>query len=168
MARRGGSPGKVIDNLRWSGGVALFGSALGAGTAALTVLAAGVPRETIMRTRGEVTVALDSVSIPGALILVSMGMVLVPEGTGTTVVWDPFSDAEAPWFWFRETVLGYEEMVADVIDIPGLTSSRIVVDSKAMRRANVDEEAQFVITNTTLIAAKAINFGASFRFLLGS
>ena len=168
MARRGGSPGKVIDNLRWSGGVALFGSAVGAGSIAIIALSAGVPRETIMRTRGEVVVALDSVSIPGALILVSMGLVLVPEGTGTTVVWDPFNDAEAPWFWFQETILGYEEMVADVIDVPGLTSSRIVVDSKVMRRANVDEEVQFVLTNTTLIAAKTINLGASFRFLLGS
>ena len=163
---RGG--GKTIDNLRWASGTATGIGALGAGSQALTMLSAGVPRETIMRTRGEAMVSLDAAQPPGRFVLVSMGLVLVPEGQGTTVIWDPFNDSEAPWFWHYETFVGYEEMVTDVVDVPGLTSSRIVIDSKAMRKANVDEEVQFVVTNTTMIAAAPINIGVALRFLLGN
>ena len=168
MARRRGGTGKVIDNLRWEGGNALSIGALAAGSFGVLILSAGVPRETIMRTRGEVLVSADGAQAPGGAVLVSMGMVLVPEGQGGTVIWDPFTDEEAPWFWYQETTIGYDEMVTDVIDVPGITSSRIVIDSKAMRRANVDEEVQFVVTNTTLGTAMSVNIRASLRFLLGN
>ncbi len=157
MARgRGGPrrPGKTIDNLRWSGGQAIAVNTLTAGSQAVNALAAGVPRETIMRTRGEVLVYIDSAQAPSGLALISMGLVLVPEGQSSTVIWDPFNDSEAPWFWFQEVFVGYEEMVIDVIDVPGITAHRIIVDSKAMRRANVDEEVQFVVTNTTVNGAR--------------
>ncbi len=161
-------PGKTIDNLRWAGGTSMTFSGISAGSSALTALSAGVPRETIMRTRGDVTAYLDGTTGPGVGVVVSMGLVLVPEGHGTTGIWDPFNDAEAPWFWYQEVFLGYEEMVTDVIDVPTLTGHRIIVDSKAMRRANVDEEVQFVMTNTTSLVADSVNVSANFRFLLGS
>jgi len=161
-------PAKTIDNLRWSGGVAVSFPALGAGTSGFTVLGAGVPRETIMRTRGEVLVGLDSAQSPGASVLISMGLVLVPEGQSTTVIWDPFSDAEAPWFWFKEVTIAYEEMVTDVIANQGVQFARIEVDSKSMRKANVDEEVQMVVTNTTVTTARSVNIVAAFRFLLGN
>ncbi len=167
-ARGFGRPAKKIDNLRWLGStVATFG-AFGAGSSALTVVAAGSPRDTIMRTRGEVLIGLDSAQSPGALVLISMGLVLVPEGQGTTVIWDPFGDSEAPWFWHQEVSIGYEEMVTDVVANQGIQFARIVVDSKAMRKANVDEEIQLVVTNTTLLTARSVNISASFRFLLGN
>jgi len=170
MANRSRSrrPGKTIDNLRWSGGSAVAVQGLSAGSSAVNVLAAGVPRETIMRTRGEVLVFVDGTQAPAGLAIISMGLVLVPEGQGTTVIWDPFGDTEAPWFWYQETFIGYEEAVTDVIDVPGITSHRIIVDSKAMRRANVDEEVQFVVTNTTATSARTVNVAAGFRFLLGN
>jgi len=110
----------------------------------------------------------DGVQAPdGMRVLVSMGLVLVPEGQGTTVIWDPFSDPNAPWFWFHEEVLSYEEMVVDVIDSPVCTAARFTVDSKAMRKGGDDEEIQFVLTNSTLGTASAINASVAFRFLLG-
>ncbi len=120
-----------------------------------------------MRTRGEVLVGLDSAQSPGASVLISMGMVLVPEGQGTTVIWDPFSDSEAPWFWFKEVTIGYEEMVTDVIANQGIQFARIDVDSKAMRKANVDEEVQMVVTNTTESGAMSTNFWYGLRWLQG-
>ncbi len=121
-----------------------------------------------MRTRGEVLVFVDGAQAPGGSAQISMGMVLVPEGQSTTVIWDPFNDAEAPWFWYQEVFIAYEEMVIDVVDVPGASSARLIIDSKAMRRANVDEEIQFVVTNTTATAAIQVNVLANFRFLLGS
>jgi len=164
-----GRPGKVIDNLRWDSGVSMSFSGISAGSSALTALSAGVPRETVMRTRGEVSVGFDGTLATARGVLVSMGMVLVPEGQGTTVIWDPFNDAEVPWFWYQEVALFYEESVVDVVQsTANLSSARIIVDSKAMRRANVDQEAQFVMTNTTIFGAQAVNVAANFRFLLGS
>ena len=169
MARpRGRQVGKKIDNLRWAGGLAISFGNLTAGSIAVTALAAGVPRETIMRTRGVVQVGVDGAQSTGTLVLVSMGMVLVPEGQGATVIWDPFNDSEAPWFWYRETFVGYEEVVTDVINTAPISYDRLMVDSKSMRRANVDEEVQFVVTNTTANGATGVNVAAAFRFLLGS
>jgi len=163
-----GRPAKTIDNLRWTGGQVAFSGAQAAGSIAINVLGAGVPRETIMRTRGQVFVGMDSGQVPGRLVLVSMGLVLVPEGQSTTVIWDPFNDSEAPWFWFHESIIGYEEGVTDVVDYPGYTTDRVMVDSKAMRKANVDEEVQFVITNTTVNGSAPVNVVGAFRFLLGN
>ncbi len=142
--------------------------ALTAGSVAATALGAGVSRETIMRTRGTIQLYLDGNQAPPKTVLVSMGLVLVPEGQGTTVIWDPANDAEAPWFWYQEMFISYEEPVIDVIDIPAIAGANIVVDSKAMRRANVDEEVQFVVTNSTVGGASPINVHAAFRFLLGN
>jgi len=152
---------------RWLASAGLSIGGLSAGNQALNAVVASEPKATIMRTRGEVLVYVDSTQAPAGLALVSMGLILVPEGTGTTVLWDPFADANAPWFWYQETFLGYEEAVTDVIANQQIMAHRIVVDSKAMRIANGDEEVQFVVTNTTINGARVINAAAAFRFLIG-
>ncbi len=157
---------KKIDNLRWefSNGAQ---SALGAGSAGIGLISVTTLPETLMRVRGEVVAYLDGPQAPGSSVLVSMGIIVVPEGTGTTVLWDPFSDGNAPWLWYGSALLSYEEMVTDVIDIPGMTSSRLTVDNKAMRRVRPDEEVQFVVTNTTLVSAAPINLRYALRTLIG-
>ena len=157
----------MIHTTRWDASTVIF-SAIAAGTQAVNVLPAGRPPETVLRTRGHGLVYVDGVQTPdGMRVLVSMGLVIVPQGQGTTVIWDPFGDPNAPWFWFHEEVLAYEEMVVDVIDSPLCTAARIEVDSKAMRKANDDEEVQFVMTNTTLGTASSVNASIAFRFLIG-
>ena len=103
--------------------------------AAGTILSAGAPAETILRIRGEFMLHLPGTLEPGGQLLVSAGMVLVPEGQGTTVAWNPFDDPNAPWIWFSEYTLGYTEYVANVIDSPVFTAVRAVIDNKAMRKA---------------------------------
>ncbi len=166
MARRQQAFQKRIHTTRWAAS-SIVSAALSAGTSGATALSAGVPAETILRTRGTGLVYLDGASAPGRFVQVSMGLVLVPEGQGTTVIWDPFGDSNAPWLWYQESILGYEEMVTDVVDVPGASAHRFEVDSKAMRKANDDEELQFVVTNTTIGAAAPINVAVAFRFLLG-
>ncbi len=168
MARgRIARPAKKINTTRWTASVpSTF--ALAAGSVAVNVIPAGAPSETILRTRGTGVAFMDGAQAPsGQLALVSMGLVLVPQGQGTTVIWDPLNDDSAPWFWWQEVIIGYEEMVTDVIDIPGLTSARFEVDSKAMRKGNSDEEVQFVVTNTALNSSTSVNLAVAFRFLLG-
>ncbi len=164
MAR---SRSRKIDNLRWLGFNTTF-AALSAGAVATTALAASQLPDTVMRTRGSIAAYLDSVSAPGGLVRVGVGLIVVPEGTGSTVLWSPLTDRNAPWFWYTVFTLGYEEMVADVIDVPGMTSYREAIDSKAMRRSPPDTEIQCVAENATILNADGVNVTVDGRILLGN
>ncbi len=131
MARR--RSGKKIDFTHWTG---FAGTSLGlaaAGTSAATLLAAAHEPETLLRTRGNVVAFVDGPQDPGVLVSVGVGFIPVPEGTGTTVLWSPITDPDAPWFWFDRFTIGYEEAVVDVIAMAALSVYRSVIDSKAMR-----------------------------------
>jgi len=159
--------GKKIDYTRWVSTGAIGVLALSAGTDGQLALTTGVRPETLMRTRGQLVVTLDGVQAPTSLLDVAVGLIKVPEGQGTTVVSSPITDGNAPWLYYERFTIGYEEMVADVIDIPSLTIFRAEIDSKAMRIIRPDEEVQFVVEQATISGSAAINVAASFRFLLG-
>ncbi len=110
---------------------------------------------------------MDAASADAAAIHVSYGIILVPEGSGTTVQFSPFADANAPWLLWGAGLLGYEEQVTDVIDTPGLTSFREKIDNKAMRIIRPDVEMQLVVENTTAGGTDAINFSYQLRWLQG-
>ena len=159
---------KKIDNVFWdvtSGG--FTGVAAGT-TAALQVITAGSQAATLLRMRGSFRAWLDGVQAPGgAIVLVQAGIIKVPEGSGTTVRYQPASDGGAPWVWFASAILSYEEMVIDVVAISGLEMYNEVVDAKAMRRIRPDEEMQFALSNTAISGAAAINAGYALRILQG-
>ncbi len=113
MARRS-SHAKKIDNVHWiEGGWSVF--TLAAGTVASTVFAAQHLPETLMRLRGRWSGLFDGVAAPARGVFLTVGMILVPEGTGTTVLWSPSTDSDAPWLWWDVLPLIYEENVADVV-----------------------------------------------------
>ncbi len=157
---------KKIDNVFWGLGTATV-TALGAGNIGATVIASGTQAATLLRVRGECLVFLDAVQAPGTLVRLTMGIIKVPEGTGTTILWEPFGDDNAPWIWYDVAHLGYEEQVVDVVDSPQLSARRIHIDNKAMRRIRPDEEVQFVVTNTSVATASAVNVFFTARMLLG-
>ena len=163
--RRGGFQ-KKIETVHWTyGSWAMF--TLAAGTVAANVLAAQHLPETLMRIRGENTAFLDAVQAPATAVSVAVGLILVPEGTGSTVLWSPITDGDAPWIWWDAYHLAYEEMVTDVIDVQAMSGARRVIDSKAMRRVR-NQEVQFVAENATVATASAVNIFGSARFLSGS
>ena len=159
-------PAKKIQALRWTAHQSTF-LALSAGSAALNAITAGTEPATAMRSRGQLYATLDGASVPAPLVLVSIGLILVPEGQDTTVIWDPFADNNAPWWFYSQFILGYEEGVTDVIAY-GNSAYRETVDLKAMRRIRPDEEIQCVCTATTLGGAKAVNVSLTLRTLLGN
>ncbi len=164
MARR--KSGRKIDFTHWTG---FSGVSLGqaAGSVGFALLPALHDPETLLRTRGEYVAWLDGAPAVGDAVLVSLGIILVPEGTAATVLWSPFTDADAPWIWYDNATLAYEEPVTDVIDIPLMTAVRRVIDNKAMRVVR-NQELQFVIENTTIGTAQGINVSMAGRFLLGT
>ena len=158
--------GKKIDFLHWTPGSFSFGSQ-GAGASGVTVQAAQHLPETLMRTRGSWSCKLEGTQTGGQGVLVSIGTILVPEGTGTTVLWSPFTDGDAPWIWYDSMVLFYEEYVTDVIWSSNVTDGMRVIDSKSMR-VNKNMELQCVVENTTLLTAASISAGGGLRTLYGT
>ena len=140
---------------------------VGAGNVAINMLAATALKDTVMRTRGQVTAAVDGALATSKAILITVGLWLVPEGTGATVLADPFSDADQDWFYYSQFGLMYEESVVDAIAQPVVSGYREVIDTKAMRIGDSDTEVQLVMNNTTISGAMPVNLIASGRFLLG-
>ena len=166
MARRHRGHGKKIDNLRWALGDAPS-LAQSAGSVAQVFLAAGTNPVTLLRVHGEIYTAFDTAQSPGKLVKVTVGVIKVPEGSGTTVQYDPVSDDNAPWLLYQILMLGYEEMVTDVVSLCGSAFERRIIDNKAMRRIRPDEELQIVITNTTINGAASTDTLVSCRSLVG-
>ena len=166
MARRRGGFQKKIQYTHWTYGSASVPST-GAGSSGVNVLAAQHEPETLLRIRGEYAVSVDAPQAPGNIGAFGVGLILVPEGTGTTVLWSPITDGDAPWIWVDYAAIGYEEMVIDVIDVPGLSFVRRVVDNKAMRIIR-NQEVQLVQETVSVIGTVPnLNLIANFRILSG-
>ncbi len=158
---------RKIDNLIWDTST---GSGLGlAAGSDVGVLwgTAGTAPSTLLRIRGNFRTWLAGTIAPGPVNVIQAGIILVPEGSGTTLRYSPASDPNAPWLWFMSAVLGYEESVTDVIDVAGLQMHNEVVDNKAMRRVRPDVELQMGVSNTALSGSQAIDFAYAMRFLQG-
>ncbi len=84
------------------------------------------------------------------------------------MIQNPLTDPEAPWLFYERFALGYEEMVTDVIDVPGITTFRKVIDNKAMRILPEGREVQLVTSNVTVLSAGSFNGVFGFRMLLGT
>ncbi len=163
MARARGQ--KKIDYTRWDR--FFFSSSLSAGTLGAVLLTDPANNETLLRTRGNLIAFLDAPSAPNIGIEVGIGFHWVPEGTGTTVITSPTTDADANWWWHESFHLFYEEKVVDVIDVPWASAFRSVIDSKAMRRVPPKMEAQVVVENSTVASAGTLRFGLAGRCLFG-
>ena len=164
-SRRGGFQ-KKIDTVHWTYG-SFSALALAAGTVAVNAFPAQHLPETLLRTRGEWVAYPDAVQTPGKLVAVGIGLIQVPEGTDTTVLWSPITDGDAPWIWVDYAMIGYEELVTDVVDVPALSGVRRIIDSKAMRKIR-NTELQIVIENATVGVAASVNVAGQFRTLSGS
>ncbi len=167
MANRSRRSERRIDQVRWTGGRVTI-SAQGAGTVAATFLTAGSTPETILRIRGQLSCFKDGLSAPGLRSDIAVGLIVMPEGTGTTVTSSPIADDNAPWLYYSRFVIGYEEMVTDVVDIPALTMYRETIDNKAMRIVRPDREVQVVVENITIATGLSINLEIVHRTLLGA
>ena len=165
MARpfRGGQR-KLKNRYQWELSTGVF-AAQAAGQAELQFSTVGVLQSTLVRIRGEVLCLIDGVQALGGLVTIYYGIILVSEGSAANPRYDPLADANAPWLLYGTGVLGYEEAVTDVIDVPGITSFRHVIDNKAMRIIRPDQEMQFVMRNSTTATAISVNMAYSLRWL---
>ena len=155
MAHRRGGFQKKIDTVHWtqfSGEV----DAGAAGSFARLLLAAQHLPETLLRIRGEWIAIMVGPLIPDTGVFVAAGIILVPEGTGATVLWSPFTDGDAPWIWWDVMSLDFQEFVTDVAWTSNTSDGRRIIDSKAMRKIR-NTELQLVVENVTLGGHTAAN-----------
>ena len=158
--------GKKIDFTHWTFGAGSQLAAGGGPTGTILLAAQHLP-ETILRMRGEFVTYLDAAQATPSLVRVVSGLILVPEGTSSTVLWSPDTDSDAPWIWFDVSHIGYEEMVTDVIDVPLLSFARKTIDSKAMRIVK-NMELQYVREATNLVGSPNTNTAIGVRVLSGT
>ncbi len=157
---------KKIDSVHWTGGAGQFIAQAG-GTAGAALFPAQHLPETLLRIRGEWACSLNGGLANAAGAQVTIGIVQVPEGTATTVLWSPFTDSDAPWIWWDSFSLMYFEFVTDV-NYSGITAAaRRVIDSKAMRKLR-NTEIQLVLENTTILTAASADVAFIGRGLAGS
>ncbi len=166
--RSRGRFGKKIDTVHWTGVDGSFKDQA-AGSGAVTLVSAQHLPETLLRIRGEWSGCFDSAVGPGIAVDVTLGIIQVPEGTGTTVLWSPSTDADAPWIWWDVFNLFYFEQVTDVIASQEAMSARRVIDSKAMRKIR-NTELQLVVENATRTGflGGTVQIGMHARVLSGS
>ena len=157
---------KKIDYTHWTGNRATFGG-FSAGVVAATMFPAIHEPEILLRLRGELVAYLDAVQAPGSLVDVAVGLILVPEGTGATVLWSPIADSDAPWVWYARMSIGYEEMVTDVVQAAALSGMREKIDNKAMRIIR-NQELQLVAENVTIFTVAAVNISVNVRGFNGT
>ncbi len=158
--------GKSINQTFW----AFLGAnvaAQSAGSQAITFLAAQDLPRTLMRLRGEFLAIFDAAPDVGDQVTVGAGLILVPEGTSTTVLWSPVTDGSAPWIWVDYITLIYEEFNTNVDASQVGAGARRIIDGKAMRRMR-NQELQLVVENQTNGTAQATNTSVNTRILLGS
>jgi len=167
MPRRSGFA-KKIDTVHWTLISEVFVDQA-AGTAGVTALAAQHLPETLMRIRGEWMATFAAAPADGSGVSVTCGLILVPEGTGTTVLWSPISDGDAPWIWWDSFGLLWQEPSADVTMSGEASGARRVIDSKAMRKVR-NRELQLVVENATVTGRTAATIDAVLmaRVLSGS
>ena len=157
---------KTIEDVRWSGATHAF-LAQSAGAIAQTMVGDGL-KETVMRIRGDLVCCPDGAQAPTGLVRCALAALVVQAGSGSTVIQKPVTDPDAPWLFYESWVLGYEEMVVDVIDVPSLSGFRKTIDSKAMRILREGREVQLVFEQLTLNTAMNVQCHLSFRMLLGT
>ena len=166
-ARRSGFA-KKIEVVHWTYGSFEF-VAQAAGAAAVNVFPAQHLPETLLRMRGEWIAALGGAAVNGVAVAVSIGLIQVPEGTGTTVLWSPITDGDAPWIWWDTIHIVYTEQVTDVTFSSQTSSGRRTIDSKAMRKIR-NTEIQCVVEQATIsgLTGGSIHAIGSLRALSGS
>ncbi len=168
MARRRTGFQKKIETVHWTLIQDGF-DAFAVGTVARLMLAAQHLPETLLRIRGEWMASLDGALADNVGVSVAAGIIQVPEGTGTTVLWSPITDGDAPWIWWDTFGLMYKEFVTDVVASTEAASARRVIDSKAMRKIR-NTELQWVVESATITGSSTGSIAAALtaRVLSGS
>ena len=138
--------------------------ALAAGAAVAFLLGTATQSETVMRVRGELLLSLDGPADLDSTVA-GWGIMVLPPGAvagGVTAV--PSTDGEADWLAYGRVPLRAEQLASGS---DAQWWSRVMVDSKAMRRLREADELALVVENATLAGGVGMNVTFGLRILTG-
>ena len=127
-------------------------------------------KRTLVRTRGLVTSMLLTAGTPSAGYFGAHGIYMMTEdafAVGVTAALDPLVDSSSDmWIWHSFFhVAGITATIADGVNAVG-AFSRIIIDSKAMRKDFDADRVMVGVTGVTEIGAATMNVNGDTRQLL--
>ena len=141
---RGRARGRRAD-YEWSAGCFKgAGIDLANGTKSSEDLGAITGPATLVRTRGEIFLQLDATAVDERVII-AMGLIVASENAaaaGAASLPSPVSDGADDWYWY-----GFATMssLAETAVQPDALFTRVVIDSKAMRKVKPTEHLVLVL-----------------------
>ena len=169
MANRRFAPRAVCRPTFWEGGNIIQEIVTGATTVSSVVAEANlenVPQSTLVRIRGAALISVNAIGASGAKGLAVMGIKLATAAAvaGGTVE-SPNADIGFDWIWWQVVGLSVENtLVTPGID--GTTATtRVMIDSKAMRKVGLNSVFVFVTTNVVMESTMTIEVQGAVRVL---
>ncbi len=125
---------------------------------------------TVVRTRGQLIVALLTTDAAGGAIHGASGIYMMTEdafAVGVTAALDPLTDANSDmWLWHSFwDVMAVTATIADGVNAVGAVQ-RLEIDSKAMRKDFDPERVMVGVTGVTLVNVTTVRHRADTRQLL--
>ena len=138
-------PGKTIDYKQWVSIPLIELISASSQTVQGASIAFAIPA-TILRCRGQLSVAMDETKQVGDLISIGLGLGIVSSdafAAGAGSMPDPSGEPEYPWLWWAEFRL--ESFVAAGEEAWGTTARQVEFDTKSMRKVKPGQSLTWVV-----------------------
>ena len=124
------------------------------------------PNPTLIRIRGEVTVAASASSGAASECMIGLGIIFqsnrsIAAGVGGMPT--PVGNIGSKWIWVKQIPIFVRSVIGDV-DSPAQVT-RFEIDNKSMRKANVNEGLVFVSQNVAINLTTSVRVTVGLRFL---
>ena len=138
-------------------------------TAILQEIVAIADARTLYRVRGELLAFLTTSGAANSVKMLAVGLIVVSTealAAGVASISSPLSDLNAPWLWHGFMICGRTTVTEGEDSF--MTSNRLTVDSKSMRRLKPNQSIVFVAQPQNLAGTETIQISMGFRVLTGS
>ncbi len=166
MVRRAGRRTDYV----WSGlaaGAAVMGS-ITTGTAIQGIISFDLAG-TLRRIRGEVQAMFTTAAAANSMKVLAVGLIMASSDAvvaGATAIPSPATDLKAPWVWHGFLLLARTATTEGQDSF--MTSARLSIDSKAMRRVKPNEDLVFVMDPVDLVGTEGAQLQLAVRALIAS
>ncbi len=107
----------------------------------------------------------DSTPTASDIHRITLGLIIMPSDI-TTSTHLPLTDGGAPWLWWYHTTILLKTTTHD--QAIGTYNDRIMVDTKAMRKASVDQSLYLVVESDREVGSPSASIAGGIRVLVAS
>ncbi len=120
---------------------------------------------TIVRNRGELLVSIDG-PVDGDKAVAAFGLIIASDSqvaAGATAFPSPATDLDANWLWHS-----FATMLVQAAGDDGTISTRLMIDSKAMRKVKQNDQLVLVADMVRESGTPTVDYAGGIRSLLGT